>query len=126
MNEGGGFESFDVGGGHGNASIYYNLGQDYEQYVLQLQSDSRGVESVYPESYFIGAAGANTAIKGVGAYTGAVAGRHTAHHAFPVIGKYPHLQLNFWVKGVSSSGRAFRVPIPQRYTQSKDIYKLLW
>lgn len=39
---------------------------------------------------------------------------HTAHHAFGRLGRLPHLQANVWRPGVSGSGRAFRVPLPNR------------
>ena len=44
-----------------------------------------------------------------------VAGRiahHSAHHAFGSLGRLPHLQMNYWRPGVSGSGGAFRIPLP--------------
>ena len=44
-----------------------------------------------------------------------VAGRiahHSAHHTFGSLGRLPHLQLNTWRPGVSGSGGAFRIPLP--------------
>lgn len=37
---------------------------------------------------------------------------HTAHHTFGRLGRLPHLQANIWRPGVSGSGRAFRLPLP--------------
>ena len=38
---------------------------------------------------------------------------HGPHHYFPSFGRsLPHFQVNWWQKGVSGSGNAFRVPIP--------------
>ena len=37
---------------------------------------------------------------------------HSAHHAFGSFGRLPHLQMNYWRPGVSGSGGAFRIPLP--------------
>lgn len=39
---------------------------------------------------------------------------HGAHHAFPLVGRAAHIQLNVWRIGVSGSGRALRIPLPWR------------
>lgn len=39
---------------------------------------------------------------------------HAAHHTFGRLGCLPHLQANIWRPGVSGSGRAVRVPLPNR------------
>jgi hypothetical protein len=46
-----------------------------------------------------------------------VAGRiahHSAHHTFGSLGRLPHLQMNYWRPGVSGSGGAIRLPLPNR------------
>lgn len=39
---------------------------------------------------------------------------HTAHHTFGRLGRLPHLQANIWKPGVSGSGSAVRLPLPNR------------
>lgn len=46
-----------------------------------------------------------------------VAGRiahHSAHHTFGSLGRLPHLQMNYWRPGISGSGGAIRLPLPNR------------
>ncbi|BCA54016.1 hypothetical protein W02_11560 [Nitrospira sp. KM1] len=46
-------------------------------------------------------------------------GLHDPHHYFPLFGRnLSHFQVNWWQKGVSGSGNAFRIPIPP------SIYKI--
>ncbi len=36
---------------------------------------------------------------------------HTAHHTFGSLGKLPHLQINYFLKGIKNSGKALiRIP----------------
>lgn len=37
---------------------------------------------------------------------------HSAHHTFGSLGRLPHIQFNTWRPGVSGSGGAFRIPLP--------------
>jgi hypothetical protein len=37
---------------------------------------------------------------------------HSAHHSFGSLGRLPHIQFNAWRPGVSGSGGAFRIPLP--------------
>jgi RHS repeat-associated protein len=40
---------------------------------------------------------------------------HGAHHTFNLFGKklkLPHIQFNFWKKGIGGSGKSFRIPLP--------------
>lgn len=66
LNISGEFDSFSVGGGSGNASVYYNVGEGYADWIFTLQSDSRGSGAVYPEMYLIGGIGLNALGKNVG------------------------------------------------------------
>lgn len=54
FNTSGEFDSFTVGAGSGDASFYYNLGENYENWVFHIQQDMRGISSVYPEMYLLG------------------------------------------------------------------------
>jgi hypothetical protein len=36
---------------------------------------------------------------------------HDAHHAFALIGRVPHLQIMWWLAGVSGSNKAIRIPL---------------
>jgi hypothetical protein len=39
--------------------------------------------------------------------------KHGAHHSFPVVGKRPHIQVNFWIPGKKGSGWNLpRIPLP--------------
>lgn len=39
---------------------------------------------------------------------------HGPHHTFGMLGRLSHIQLNWWRRGVSGSGGAFRIPLPWR------------
>jgi len=43
---------------------------------------------------------------------GARVGFHGPYHEFPLLGKLPHLQLNWWQRGIDGSGRVLRLPLP--------------
>lgn len=84
----------------------------------------------YPEVYTGGyacATAASLAVPGAGALRGAKIGAqvyrgtrgfklaiHPAHHRFGRLGKLAHIQLNSWLKGVSGSTYAKRIPLPSR------------
>lgn len=60
--------------------------------------------------------GADLALGGAGAlkaagYSTKIA-IHGAKHPFKYIGKWSHIQLNIWKKGVDGSGIPFRIPLP--------------
>jgi len=70
--------------------------------------------------YYTGGAitgiGADLALGGAGAlkaagYSTKIA-IHGAKHPFKYIGKWSHVQLNIWKKGVDGSGIPFRIPLP--------------
>ncbi len=74
---------------------------------------------VNPSSgYYIGGSiagvGADLALGGAGAlkaagYSTKIA-VHGAHHTFPTLGKWPHIQLTVWKEGIKRSHINFRIP----------------
>jgi hypothetical protein len=48
----------------------------------------------------------------VGRYAAVRIAHHSAHHTFGSLGRLPHIQFNVWRPGVSGSGGAFRIPLP--------------
>ncbi len=47
-----------------------------------------------------------------GRYAAVRIAHHSAHHTFGSLGRLPHIQFNVWRPGVSGSGGAFRIPLP--------------
>ncbi|MBS3934904.1 MAG: hypothetical protein KGZ43_01920 [Sulfuritalea sp.] len=47
-----------------------------------------------------------------GRYAAVRIAHHSAHHTFGSLGRLPHIQFNAWRPGVSGSGGAFRIPLP--------------